>query len=371
MSLRATPLRHRFAGAGLLVVALTAVPSTSWAAPPTFTAVSLDAVVVGSTVRVSTVVRASTDVGVDRYGVCARSAGGEDEDFDFATDVVISTGGTPYERSKSLPAGSHTYFACVDVDGGWHNVGSPKTVTVPAPSKSETGGWTRTFAEEFATPVNLGGFVDSSYAARWFAYDGYRDTSGRGLYDPDRVLSVHDGMLDWYVHTANRLPLVSAVVARSPQTGWGQKYGRYSFRFRSDLLPGYKLVGMLWPDSDNWAEGEVDFPEVGALDADNHVYANLYQPGNLASGLPGPSTGFRSAVAAAGTGWHAATIEWTPDRLTFTLDGATLGTLRGNVPATSFHLVLQVETSIGGAAPASATAGHVNVDSVTIDTYTP
>ena len=45
-----------------------------------------------------------------------------------------------------------------------------------------------------------------------------------------------------------------------------QAFGRFSVRFRSDPLPGYKAAWLLWPESDNWNEGEIDFPE-GGLDS--------------------------------------------------------------------------------------------------------
>jgi hypothetical protein len=67
-------------------------------------------------------------------------------------------------------------------------------------------------------------------------------------------------------------------------------------------------------------------------------------------------------VAAADSGWHEATIEWLPSKLTFILDGRTLGTKTVGVPDTPMHWVLQVETSEEGPAADSAVSGHVQVD---------
>ncbi len=218
-------------------------------------------------------------------------------------------------------------------------------------------------AQDFATPVARGAFPNSSY--RWFfPYSGYRDTSGKGLYAPSTVMSIGGGVMDWYLHTLNGTPQVSSVVPEVPSTGWGQLYGRYSVRFRSDVMPGYKLAFMLWPDDDNWKEGEVDFPEAGGLTTSDYIYANRYAAGRpvLTSG----TTGFKTSVAPAGTGWHTATIEWSPNNLTYYLDGAKLGTTTSGIPTTKMHLVLQVETAVTGPAPAASVAGHLQVDWVTM-----
>lgn len=228
-------------------------------------------------------------------------------------------------------------------------------------------GWRQIFAEDFDTPVPRGGDLASSrYARGWSGYSGFVDTSGNGWYDPERVVSVQGGVMDWYVHTADGRHRVAAMVPRVPATGWGQTYGRYSFRFRSDALPGYKLVGILWPDSDNWGEGEIDFPEVNSLESSQGMYANLYPPGDLAAGRPGEPARFATSIPANDTGWHVATIDWLPGSLTFVLDGATLGTFTQGVPSTSFHLVFQVETNLSGTPPDSSVSGHVQLDWVTM-----
>ena len=97
-------------------------------------------------------------------------------------------------------------------------------------------GWKQIMAEDFNTAVALGSFHTSSYARRFFAYTG-GDTFGHGVYDAKRVNSVAGGALDWYLHKENGQPYVSALVPVVPTTGWGQRYGRYSVRYRSDVVP--------------------------------------------------------------------------------------------------------------------------------------
>jgi hypothetical protein len=63
---------------------------------------------------------------------------------------------------------------------------------------------------------------------------------------------------------------------------YSSTYGRYSVRFKADsAMPGYGGVFQLWPSSQVWAEGEMDFPEgsyEGSLNLYHHrVGSNLEQ----------------------------------------------------------------------------------------------
>jgi len=228
-------------------------------------------------------------------------------------------------------------------------------------------GWHQIFTEDFTTPAPLGQFT-KVYGNRWFAYPStWTDTSGRGTYNPEKVLSVSNGVLDWYLHTENGKPYVGAVIPQIPgSANGGQTYGKYTFRFRADTIPGYKLVVILWPDTGGSGageiNGEIDFPEVSELVSgkDGEMYAFLHPPGNQ------PQSSLATGIAAADTGWHIASIEWRPGSLTYYLDGRRIGTHTSGVPSTSFSLVFQMETNIGGPAPSPSAAGHVQLDWVSI-----
>lgn len=267
--------------------------------------------------------------------------------------------------------------ALIGVPAGTRHLGAfrrttaagPWTVTATTPAPSVV------YREDFAREVAVGGWSTSPYATPWgvgpglHAYPGGPDTSGRGTYAPDQVLSVTDGRLTWDIRTKDGQHLVAAVAVKDPSSGWGRRYGRFSFRVRADLLPGYKFVGILWPDSDNWAEGEVNFPEVHSLDRDHRIYANLFRPGDPSLRQPGDFPAgrqFLTDTILADGEWHAATIEWTPTRLRYELDGSLVGEFVDGIPTTPMHLVLQVESSLVGAPPADAVAGQVQVDSITI-----
>jgi Malectin domain/Glycosyl hydrolases family 16 len=244
--------------------------------------------------------------------------------------------------------------------------GPPSQTVPPAPADPSgqpmpTGdlpGWRQVFTDNFGTAAPLGSFPGSAYGSKWSAYqEGWPDTTGHGRYSPGRTLSTHGGMLDIDLHTENGVHLVAAPVPKLPNGAFGQTYGRYTVRFRADPVAGYKTAWLLWPDSDNWDEGELDFPE-GNLDA--HILGFAHHRGN-----PHEQDAF-STQAGYGS-WHTATTEWTPGRVTYLLDGVTVGTSTTAVPNTPMHYVLQTETCTdSGCAPSNAAAGHVQIDWVAI-----
>jgi len=230
-------------------------------------------------------------------------------------------------------------------------------------------GWRQVFTEDFTTPAPLGQFT-AVYGNWWEPYSGFTDTSGRGTYSPEKVLSVANGVLDWHLHTDTEdgTHYVGAVIPKIPGSATGgQTYGKYTFRFRADSIPGYKMVVILWPDTGGEGageiNGEIDFPEADLLPGkDGEMYAFLHPPGaKLQSSLP-------TGIAAADTGWHIASIEWRPGSLTYYLDDRLIGTQTSDVPSTSFVLVFQMETYADKTqpAPSPSAAGHVQLDWVSI-----
>ncbi|MCG2798893.1 MAG: glycoside hydrolase family 16 protein [Cellulomonas sp.] len=362
----------------LLLVGVLAAPAG--AASVSFAATQLTATVVGSQVTVSASVSATSTTTVTAYAVCARGPASSNADFAHRKNAVLGPQATTYSATKTLTPGTYQYYVCINQGGTWSVVGQRRSFTVAATATSATGsttsasrapvgdlpGWKQVFVENFDTSSPLGGFTSSTYASSWVAYRGFADTSQRGWYDPAKVISVGNGALDWYVHSEQGVHYVSALVPKVPSTGWGQTYGRYSFRFRADVLPRYKIAFLLWPDSNNWGEGEIDFPETADLSAGQKIGAALHPYGDTTTGTPSASRVVVTDVDAASSGWHVATIEWSAGRVVAILDGVTVGSDTFQVPTTSFHLVFQVETALDGAAPADATAGHVQLDWVTM-----
>jgi hypothetical protein len=220
------------------------------------------------------------------------------------------------------------------------------------------GGWREVFVENFDVPVALGDFPGPEYADRWMSYDGFEDTSGIGLYKPSEVLSVHDGSLDMYLHTKAGRPLGAAPVPLINGEWRGHLYGRYTVRFKTDALEGFGAGWLLWPDSNDWNEGEIDFPE-GGLDAT--IQANQHCIGDPEEKCLAVDTGVEFS-----DGWHTTMIEWTPSGVVYYLDGRVVGTSPES-PSTPMHLVLQTGTN--GVKPHASVAGHVLIDSVTISAW--
>lgn len=241
-------------------------------------------------------------------------------------------------------------------------------------------GWRLIFADDFDTDIALGSFPAAD-ADNWYAYPaGWQDTSRNGRYDAPRVVSVHDGMMDMYLHTDTvdgaTKHLVAAPVPLLPgddpavyngSSPWrGMQYGRYAVRFRADAIPGYKTAWLLWPLSDVWPrDGEIDFPE-GDLGATDTIWAFMHRQ-NGSSG---------SDQDAANSGevyddWHTAVLEWGPTECRFELDGVELMAPTSRIPNTPMRWVLQTETQLSGGAPSSAVSGHVYVDWVAVWAYDP
>jgi putative cell wall-binding protein len=248
----------------------------------------------------------------------------------------------------------------------------PPSTSTPAPSTAmpvgNLPGWKQVGAQDFTTSAAIGQ-IGQVYGTAVRGYSGLLDTSKNGTYNPDSVLSVSNGVLDYYLHTAGGRPQVAAVI---PFGYSGQTYGRYSVRFRSDNLPGYKIAFLLWPTSDNWNDGEIDWPE-GDLNG-------KMSPASAMKGTYSPSTGMafdavspRSWSATDSSDWHIATTEWTPGSVKWYWDGVLVSQTSNSagVPNTNFRWTLQAETQIDAPAPAPSVAGHLQVDWAVQYAYAP
>jgi hypothetical protein len=261
-------------------------------------------------------------------------------------------------------AGPATIFAWPD--------GCPSGECAP---QGDLPSWRQIFVDEFVESVapgewsgcTLSPFVCSGlpepYRSRWWSYtDGWPDTSGNGVYSPSRVLSIENGVLDIHIHSENGTHRVAAPLPliHGAQGPLGQLYGRYAIRFRTEVLPGYKIAWLLWPDSETWPrDGEIDFPE-GNLDGMISAFMH-HQDAKLGN----DQDAFSSGLPTSG-GWYTAVIEWTRDFVRFSLDGRILGQSTGRIPDTSMHWVLQTETNLDGYDPQDAIDGHIQVDWVAV-----
>lgn len=238
--------------------------------------------------------------------------------------------------------------------------GGPSGVPMPVGNLS---GWTQVFADDFTTNVPLGSFpgADSKWDAGY--KDGTKDTGGQqgqpSAYYPSKVLSIQNGVLDMYLHNSGGTFMGAAPQPKfSNSAGYSTNsltYGRVSVRYKSDSLKGFKTAWLMWPNSEAWSDGEIDFPESdlsGVITGANHWVGN-----------PGQFTKF--STTAYTTSWHTATFEWTPGKVQFFLDGTSIGTATTSTPNKPMHYIMQTE-SCYPSCPSTNTAGHLQVDWVTV-----
>ncbi len=238
--------------------------------------------------------------------------------------------------------------------------GSPAVAGSTVPSAP--AGWTPLIEQQFNRPAPLGHFADAYPGWSW--YDGMTETSRQtsrprgqvGVWNSATTMQVKDGMLDCHLYTSGEQPQVCALTPTPNGQQWhGQLYGRYSVRFRADAVPGYKIAWLLWPDSDIWSQGEIDFPEA-PLDAP------ITGSSHRTDGAPADFAWF-VATATRMQDWHTATIDWEPGRLTFLLDGQSWTTTDPvALPKVPMRWTLQAETDITAAPPPRTAQGDIQID---------
>jgi beta-glucanase (GH16 family) len=135
---------------------------------------------------------------------------------------------------------------------------------------------------------------------------------------------------------------------------WGQQYGRFEARIRSQAAtaPGLHEAFWLWPDvrytSDRpWpASGEIDIAETFSSHPDLAVPFLHYTADDNGGSVPGLNTAF-DCYAPRGQ-WHTYVLEWTADKLTILVDGKTC--LVNTDGASSFRkpFIINLTQTLGG-----------------------
>jgi hypothetical protein len=244
--------------------------------------------------------------------------------------------------------------------GGTANVcGGSTNPSGQAMPVGDIPGWRQIFTDDFNVNVPLGSFP-SAVAAKWSAYPYPWSTLG-GYYYPEKVISQHEGVMDFWLHNEGGQWLMAAPMPRingPAPASQNQLYGRYAIRFKADALSGYYAAWLLWPQSGVWPrDGEIDFPEGGLT---GYIHGFMHRQGGTSGG---DQDAYSTTVPF--TGWHTAVIEWGPTACRFILDGVVIGTSTSRIPNTPMHWVIQTTTSPSGLPPAG-TQGHLVIDWVTV-----
>ncbi|TGB13871.1 glycoside hydrolase family 16 protein [Streptomyces sp. MZ04] len=248
------------------------------------------------------------------------------------------------------------------------------SITAP-PADGATPSWRLKFADAFNTPVAKGKLSDCNHnpdtlraycdglsgavRANWWAYPkGWPDTATQrsypvgGFYDPASTVWISGGQMHIRMWRAASGPVHSAAVV--PKKLMGQKYGRYEERWRvSKAAAGYKSAHLLWPVSNDACPNcEIDFPE-------GNWTGGVYGFAHHLNSLGGDQDAYDAHTT--WTAWHTTVIEWKPGRVTFAIDGRTVGRSTTAVPNTAMSWDIQNETALEGRAPAPHTSAQMDI----------
>jgi beta-glucanase (GH16 family) len=230
---------------------------------------------------------------------------------------------------------------------------SPSGVPMPV---GDLPGWKQVFADDFS-----GRSIDRNH---WGPYTGQPGGDPGGWWDPSHI-QVHDGILELqsFRDPAFDDRWVSGGLSSAPALR--QTYGKYLVRYRMD--PGFGVAGilLLWPSDNNWPP-EVDFAEDGGGDR-SHTTATLHY-GSTDEQIQRETTGDF-------TRWHTIGVEWTPERLDFTLDGSVWTSITSHVPDKAMEMDLQTQAGTCGQVhtpcPDASTPDHVTMQIDWVVAYRP
>jgi hypothetical protein len=220
----------------------------------------------------------------------------------------------------------------------------------------------------FAQTTNDQIVYTGDHGMSWTGYpDGAPSTYSGGAegYQPSTVLSVHDGVLDFYLHNDSAGQPVGA--DPSPLAGGNryQTYGVWSFCERvapadSHSLDDFKQAPMLWPQNDSdstWSES--DFPEADFNKLNFSGYAHY-----AGSGAQEVFDVRIAEPTFSPTQWHVYTQTWGPGFRSYYIDGRLVGTSTNQVWSGLERWQLQVEPT----GTNDGDSGHVYVKWVWIGT---
>lgn len=222
----------------------------------------------------------------------------------------------------------------------------------------------------------------TSYADGWsstYTQPPHVPTSYPG-YQPSTVVSVRDGMLDFYLHDDPATGYaVGASLSPLPGGDRYQTYGAYSFCEKvvptvgSDLADFYE-ASLLWPENDSDGPcAESDFPETyspvydsltnpllngGSLD-NQEIYAFAHYDTQTDCKNP-PAPGSWNAPIDLSQ-WHVFTQEWGPGYRSYYIDGQYVYTSTSEVWSEAERWQLQMEPSPSSHLQNDGGSGHVYI----------
>ena len=261
---------------------------------------------------------------------------------------------------------------------------NPSGVAMPSGDVTSNGHtWKPILSEDFTKDAALGSWNDSgtltscpsnadaavytgSTGVKWASYPKcYKDTYNKRNYRPDQVLSVHDGTLDFWLHTVDGHPAGANPGPIMPDGTRYMTYGRFEARFRTTTtsISDYYTAWLLWPKNEaDWQCAESDFPENQLSSANTNAFHHY--------GCTGSQDYYTKAMDR--TQWHTYTQEWQPGKRTYYIDGVKIGESTNQVYTGPERWQLQTEThsSCDQVTPNTCTQdGHLLVDWAVVYAY--
>lgn len=236
--------------------------------------------------------------------------------------------------------------------------------------------WTQIATDDFTKDAALGSWGSAcnnnvvytgATGTQWYSYPScYLDTYQKRPYRADQVLSVHNGTLDFWLHTVDGKP---AGANPSPVVSAGstyQLYGVYTARFKlsTTALSEFYTAWLLWPQNDgDYTCAESDFPEGQLSSGSFSAFSHYCNNGNQ-------QAGFSKALDK--TQWHTFTQLWAPGKRVYYVDNVEIGRATTNVWASPQRWQLQTETNTNcdQVTPNTCTQdGHLLVDWIAVYKY--
>jgi hypothetical protein len=235
--------------------------------------------------------------------------------------------------------------------------------------------------DTFTNTAPLGSFAQRTanaivytgdHGMQWTGYpDGWSSTySGRAEgYQPSTVLSVHDGMLDFYLHNDARGNPVGADPSPLPNGNRYQTYGAWSMCERVAPADGHNLADfhqaiLLWPFKfSDWLHAESDYPEQNLNKFDFAGYSHYGSGAQAVFDIRAVVPHFDTRQ------WHVYTQTWGPGFRSYYVDGRLVGRTTRQRWSQPERWQLQIEPmGSTGPVPNDRDSGHVYMKWVWIGT---
>ena len=211
------------------------------------------------------------------------------------------------------------------------------------------GKFQQNYYEAFTTPAAANGPFARTYANSW---QPYPDGMGNGQYWSGSQISAKSGMMDIAMSGTRG----AAGTFGTKNGAWSFVGGKFTVRARAVGGDGNGAAFILWPTSNNWSEGEIDYPEA------NYEAAPMLHQHSMIAGKEDTATSI--STRASWRDWHNYSVEWIPGKsVRYLLDDRVIATVTKDVPKTPHRYMFQ--TGNWGK------AGHLYIDWITTYTYKP